>query len=144
MVCTLNMPYHPQTPLQHLRVSICTPLSVCHPDNHRQRCRNPYGHPEDPSSTFDNPQSPSMTFDIPSIPFNPLQSPSRPFNPSSILLEGLHAYVEPSLRPRTIPQYLGHHPLYCQVSLAGFRSVFGSFVMLVADCVQYRLHWDAG
>jgi hypothetical protein len=145
------MPCHPHTVPQRLRPFIRTPTSVANLDNPRQRRTNPYGYPEylrrpfdesrGPSRTFEDLRGPSRSFDplrSPSRSFEilrdasiPRRSPSRPFDPSSIPFGGLRAYIAPSLRPRTIPQYLGHRPLSRRFPLPGFRTLFGSSVMLV-------------
>src|ERR1700679_1952146 len=128
------MPCHPHTVPQRLRPFIRTPTSVANLDNPRQRRTNPYGHPEYLRRPFDESRGPSRTFAVlrsPSTPFNPPRDPSRSFDPSSIPFGGLRAYIAPSLRPRTIPQYLGHRPLSRRFPLPGFRTLFGSSVMLV-------------
>ena len=84
-----------------------------------------------PSIPFDPLQSPSRSFEILRDASIPRRSPSRSFDPSSIPFGGLRAYIAPSLRPRTIPQYLGHRPLSRRFPLPGFRTLFGSSVMLV-------------
>src|ERR1700679_2678304 len=99
--------------------------------------RGPLAHLREPSKSSDDPRGPSMTIDVPSINIDPPRGPSIP-------LGARRVYIEPSRRPRTIPQYLGNRPLPRRFPIAGSRTLFGSFVMLVADCVQYRLHWDAG
>src|ERR1700679_4324621 len=71
-----------------------------------------------------------MTIDVPSIDIDPPRDPSRSFDLPSIPFGGLRAYIAPSLRPRTIPQYLGHRPLTCRFPLARFRTILGSLVML--------------
>src|SRR6202789_875042 len=86
----------------------------------------------------------------PSIPLDPPRSPLRSFDLSSIPFGGLRAYIAPSLRARTIPQYLGHRPLPRRFPMAGFRTILGSFVMLVGavssiGCIgmQGELHGSA-
>ena len=64
-----------------------------------------------------------MTIDVPSIDIDPPRGPSIP-------LGARRAYIEPSQRPRTIPQYLGNRPLPRRFSIAGFRTILGSSVML--------------
>jgi hypothetical protein len=73
-------------------------------------------------------------------PRSPTKSCEVPRSISEYLCAGFGA----SPRPRTIPQYLGIVPFDHRTFLAAFRAVFGSSVMLVAACVHYRLHWDAG
>src|SRR6202789_4414318 len=145
------MPCHPHTARRHLWPSIGISLSLYNLDNHRQRRPSPYGHPEDLSrpfedlrgspTTFEDPRRPSRTFEedrrsfdpprSPSRSFDPPRSPSRSFDPLSIPFGGPRAYIAPSLRPRTIPQYPGHRPLARRFPLAGFRTLFGCSVMLV-------------
>ena len=135
------MPYHPHTARRHLGPSTGIPLSLYNLDNPCQRRRNPYGHPEYLRRPFDDSRGPSGTFAVlrsPSIPLEilrdsstPRRSPSRSFDPSSIPFGGLRAYIAPLLRPRTIPQYLGHRPLSRRFPIAGFRTLFGPSVMLV-------------
>src|ERR1700679_3522454 len=145
------MPCHPHTARQRLWPFIRTPTSVSHLDNPRQRRTNPYGYPEYLRRPFDDSRGPSRTFAVlrspsilfavlrsPSITFEdlrdpsiPRRSPSRSFDPSSIPFGDPRADIAPSLRPRTIPQYLGHRPLSRRFPIAGFRTLFGSSVMLV-------------
>src|SRR6202789_1123936 len=79
---------------------------------------------DDASTTLEDLQGPSR-------PFDPPRDPSRTFHPLSIPFGGLRAYIAPSLRPRTIPQYLRHRPLSGRFPIAGFRTLFGPSVMLV-------------
>jgi hypothetical protein len=60
------------------------------------------------------------------------------------ILEYLCAGFGASPRPRMIPQYLRIVPISHRTFLAVVNTVSGSSVMLVAACVHYRLHWDAG
>src|SRR5277367_5609137 len=117
------MPCHPHTARQRLWPFIRTPTSVANLDNPRQRRTNPYGYPEYLRHPFEDLCGPS-------IPFDPPRSPSRSFDLSSIPFGGLRAYIAPSLRPRTIPQDLGNHPLPRRFPIAGFRTILGSSVML--------------
>src|SRR5277367_5852523 len=147
------MPCHPHTALQRLRVSIRTPPSMSNLDNPRHRRTSPYGSPEYLRRPLDDLRGPLRTFDIlrgPSRSFDLLRSPSIPVDPPSIPFEGPRAYIAPSLRPRTIPQYLGHRPLSRRFPMAGFRPILGSFVMLVGvvssiGCIgmQGELHGSA-
>src|ERR1700679_3781475 len=129
------MPCYPHTARRHLWPSIGISLSLYNLDNHRQRRPSPYGHPEDLSRPFEDLRGSPTTFEnlrggstfprSPSIPFAVLRSPSGSFDPSSIPFEGLRAYIARSLRPRTIPQCLGHRPLSRRFPIAGFRTLFG-------------------
>src|ERR1700679_3211825 len=117
------MPCHPHTVRQRLRPSIRTPTSVSNLDNPRQRRTNPYGY-------LEYLRRPFADLCAPSIPLDPPRDPSSSFDLSSIPFGGLRAYIAPSLRPRTIPQYLGHRPLSHRFPMAGFRTILGSLVML--------------
>src|ERR1700679_2742414 len=122
------MPCHPHTVPQCLQPFICTPTSVSNLDNPRQRRTNPYGYPEYLRPPFhDTLRTPHRR---PQLLFSP-RPPSRSFAPSSIPFGGLRAYIARSLRPRTIPQCLGHRPLSRRFPIAGFRTLFGPSVMLV-------------
>src|SRR5277367_709500 len=128
------MPCHPHTARQRLWPFIRTPTSVSNLDNPRQRRTNPYGYPKYLRCPFDDSRGPSRPFAVlrgPSIPLEIPRDPSRSFDPSLIPFGGLRAYIAPSLRPRTIPQYLGHRPLSRRFPMAGFRPILSSFVMLV-------------
>src|ERR1700679_513447 len=93
--------------------------------------RGPLAHLRGPSRIPDDLREPSMRIDAPSIDIDPPRDPSRSFDLSSIPFGGLRAYIARSLRPRTIPQCLGHRPLSRRFPIAGFRTLFGPSVMLV-------------
>jgi hypothetical protein len=77
---------------------------------------------------------------LPQSHMTPTKSCEVPRSISEYLCAGFGA----SPRPRTISQYLGIVPFNHRTFLAVFSAVFGSSVMLIAACVHYRLHWDAG
>jgi hypothetical protein len=159
-----DMYEHRRTPTNiggHLRTSADTyehrrtPTKAC---EHLRRPANIYEDPRSSSEVFERLRRPSQVHEtlrlclrtrrvhrrhhghLPRSHTTPTKSCEVPRSISEYLRAGFGA----SPRPRTIPQYLGIVPFDHRTFLAAFSAVFGSSVMLVAACVHYRLHWDAG
>src|SRR5277367_4422325 len=143
----LSSPHRSTTPLalhphSHIRLQPRQPSPTTYepvrisrvPPTTLRRLSRTFAALRSPSIPFAVLRSPSIPFEIlrsPSRSFDPPRSPSRSFDPSSIPFGGLCVYIAHSLRPRMIPQCLGHRPLSRRFPIAGFRTLFGPSVMLV-------------